>query len=172
MPAFQNQATLSYNGISVASNTVTGEIVDVLSVTKTAVPKTYTAGGEVTYVINLKNSGTSALTNLTVTDNLGAYAFGEGTVAPLTYTVDSVTYFIDGVLQTAPAVTSDRTLTFTGITVPAGGTSTIVYRTDVTEFAPLGADGTIVNTVSASGDGVNTPVTATETVTAGGAPRL
>lgn len=172
MPAFQNQATLSYNGISVTSNTVTGEIVDVLSVTKTAVPKAYTAGGEVTYVINLKNSGASALTNLTVTDNLGAYAFGEGTVTPLTYTVDSVTYFIDGVLQTAPAVTSDRALTFTGITVPAGGTSTIVYRTDVTEFAPLGADGTIVNTVSASGDGVNTPVTATETVTAGGAPRL
>ena len=48
MPAFQNQATLSYNGISVTSNTVAGEIVDVLSVTKTAVPKTYTAGGEVT----------------------------------------------------------------------------------------------------------------------------
>ena len=71
MPAFQNQATLSYNGISVTSNTVTGEIVDVLSVTKTAVPKTYTTGDEVTYVVNLINSGASPLTNVTSTDTLG-----------------------------------------------------------------------------------------------------
>lgn len=172
MPAFQNQATLSYNGISVTSNTVTGEIVDVLSVTKTAVPKTYTTGDEVTYVVNLINSGASPLTNLTLTDNLGTYTFGAGTAVPLTYMPESVAYFVNGVLQAAPATASDRTLTVSGINVPAGGTATVVYRADVNGFAPLAAGGTIVNTVSASGDGINTPVTATETVTAGGAPRL
>lgn len=172
MPAFQNQATLSYNGISVTSNTVTGEIVDVLSVTKTAVPKTYSEGDEVTYVINLVNSGTTALTNITVDDDLGAYSFGGGNVVPLSYAADSVAYFINGVPQTAPAVTSDRGLAFTGITVPAGGSSSIVYRADVTEYAPLASGGTIVNTATVTGDGINTPITASETVTASGTPRL
>lgn len=173
MPAFQNQATLSYNGISVTSNTVTGEIVDVLSATKTAVPKTYTEGGEVTYVINLVNSGTTALTDITVDDDLGTYDFGEGTVIPLKYADDSVAYFINGVPQTTvPAVTSDRRLAFTGITVPAGGNSTIVYRADVTEYAPLASGGTIVNTATILGEGINTPITVTETVTASGTPKL
>ncbi len=172
MPAFQNQARLSYNGISVASNTVTGEIVDVLSATKTAVPKTYAEGGEVTYVINLVNSGTTALTDITVTDNLGAYTFGEGTVLPLKYATGSATYFIGGVLQAAPAVTSGSNLVFTGIAVPAGGNSTIVYKADVTEYAPLESGGTIVNTAVISGGGINTPITVTETVTASGDPAL
>lgn len=168
MPAFQNQATLSYNGISVTSNTVTGEIVDVLSATKTAVPKTYTEGGEVTYVISLVNSGDSALTGLTVTDNLGAYSFGATTLVPLTYETGSATYLVGGVPQASPAVTAGPPLVFTGITVPAGGNSTIVYRADVTEYAPLASGGTIVNTATVSGDGINTPITVTETVTANG----
>ncbi len=173
MPAFQNQARLSYNGITVASNTVTGEIVDVLSATKTAVPKTYTEGGEVTYVINLVNSGATALTDITVTDNLGAYTFGGETVIPLKYATGSVAYFLDGVPQAAaPSVTSDSNLVFTGITVSAGGNSTIVYKADVTEYAPLESGGTIVNTATISGDGINTPITVTETVTASGDPSL
>lgn len=172
MPAFQNQATLSYNGISVTSNTVTGEIVDVLSATKTAVPKTYTEGGEVTYVISLVNSGDSALTGLTVTDNLGAYSFGATTLVPLTYETGSATYLVGGVPQASPAVTAGPPLVFTGITVPAGGNTTIVYRADVTEYAPLASGGTVVNTATVSGDGINTPITVTETVTANGTPKL
>ena len=34
---FTNKATLSYNGGSVDSNTVTGELLEVLSITKTAI---------------------------------------------------------------------------------------------------------------------------------------
>ena len=37
MATFTNQATLSYNGGSTNSNIITGEIVDVLTASKTAV---------------------------------------------------------------------------------------------------------------------------------------
>ena len=54
----------------------------------------------------------------------------------------------------------------TGINVPAGGDAVLVYQAQANEFAPPAAGGTIDNTVTVTGDGINTPVTATETVTA------
>ena len=41
MANFSNYATLSYNGGTLNSNTVTGEIVQILNMTKTAVKATY-----------------------------------------------------------------------------------------------------------------------------------
>lgn len=73
MATFTNQATLSYNGGSTNSNIITGEIVDVLTASKTAVVDTYRTPDKITYVVSLVNTGTLALTNLTLTDNLGAY---------------------------------------------------------------------------------------------------
>lgn len=43
MAAFYNQATLSYNGNTTTSNITTGEILEVLSATKTALRDTYNA---------------------------------------------------------------------------------------------------------------------------------
>ena len=84
MAIFSNQATLSYNGNSTNSNIAYGEILDVLVATKTAVEGTYTPGQIVTYVVTLRNTGTSSLTGLTVTDDLGGYLFNGSTVYPLT----------------------------------------------------------------------------------------
>ena len=84
MAIFSNQATLTYNGNSTNSNIAYGEILDVLAVTKTAVEGSYTPGDLVTYVVTLRNTGSSTLTNLTVTDNLGGYEFNGATVYPLT----------------------------------------------------------------------------------------
>lgn len=120
MASFTNVATLSYGGNQVSSNVVTGEIREVLTVSKTAVPAAYAVGDTITYVIYLINSGTAALTGLTVTDDLGGYAFGAGTVYPLRYTDGTVRYFANGVLQAAPDVTAGPPLRFTGITVPGG----------------------------------------------------
>ena len=64
MATYTNQATLTYNGNIINSNITTGELVEVLSATKTAVVETYTQGQEVTYVINIVNSGTLAYTGL------------------------------------------------------------------------------------------------------------
>ena len=61
MATFTNQATLSYNGYTTNSNVVTGEILEVLSATKTAVPEEYRAGDALTYVVSIVNSGTTPL---------------------------------------------------------------------------------------------------------------
>ena len=153
MATFTNQARLTYTGGSAASNITVGELVEVLTATKTAVVPNYQRGGTVTYLITLTNTGTTALTNLTVTDDLGGYTFGANTVYPLAYTAGSVRYYQNGALQAAPAVTAGPPLTISGITVPAGRNVTLAYEAAATEFAPLAAESTVVNTATAAGAG-------------------
>ena len=164
MAIFSNQATLTYNGNSTNSNIAYGEILDVLVVTKTAVEESYTPGQIVTYVVTLRNTGNAALTGLTVTDDLGGYLFNATTVYPLTYVDGSVAMFTTGVPQVAPAVVAGPPLVFSGITVPAGGDVVLVYQAQANAYANPAAGGTIDNTVTVTGDGLNAPITATETV--------
>ena len=172
MAIFSNQATLTYNGNTTNSNIAYGEILDVLSATKTAVEGTYTPGEVVTYVVTLRNTGSTALTGITITDDLGGYTFEGTTVYPLTYEAGSATLFVNGVPQAAPAVTAGPPLVVSGLTIPAGGDLVLVYQAQVNEFANPAAGGTIVNTVTVTGDGISTPITATETVTVAAAPNL
>ena len=167
MPTFKNNATLTFNGRSVLSNTVTGEISDLLTGSKTAPVDLYRQGDRITYVVNLVNAGDTALTGLTVTDDLGAYPFGTGTVTPLSYLDGSAVLFVNGTPQAAPTVSvQDGSLVFTGITVPADGNTSIVYAVTVNEYAPLGDGACVVNTATVTGDGVFTPLSLSETVTA------
>ncbi len=170
MATFYNRATLSYNGNLINSNITQGEIAETLSMTKTAVTPVYTRGGRVTYIINILNSGAVPFSGLTLTDNLGGYPITGGTAVPLDYRADSVRYFINGVLQNPPTVNGEYPLTINGISVPANGNATIVYETDVNEYAPLAAGSEITNTVTATGTGVS--LTADETVTIRNAPTL
>lgn len=165
MAIFSNQATLTYNGNTTNSNIAYGEILDVLAATKTAVEGSYTPGELVTYVVTLRNTGNTALTALTVTDDLGAYQFGDATVYPLTYEAGSATVFVNGVPQAAPTVSVGPPLVVSGLSIPAGGDLVLVYQARANAFADPAAGGTIVNTVTVTGDGLNNPVTATETVT-------
>ena len=172
MATFYNRATLTYNNYVTNSNTVTGEILEVLSAAKNAVGDTYSAGDELTYAVSIVNSGTAAFTGLTVTDDLGAYPFGTGTVTPLTYVDGSATLYVNGVLAAAPTVTATEPLTLTGISVPAGGNAVLIYKARVNEFAPLAATSEITNTAVISGGGLSAPLTVTETVTVAEAPYL
>ena len=172
MAIFSNQATLTYNDSSTNSNIAYGEILDVLAATKTAVEGTYAPGQIVTYVVTLRNTGNAALTGLTVTDDLGGYTFNGTTVYPLTYEANSVAMFTDGVPQVAPAVVAGPPLVFSGITVPAGGDVVLVYQAQANAYADPADGGTVVNTVTVTGDGLSAPITATETVTADTAPAL
>ena len=165
MAIFSNQATLTYNGNTTNSNIAYGEILDVLVATKTAVQGSYTPGELVTYVVTLRNTGNTALTDLTVTDDLGAYLFGDATVYPLTYEAGSATVFVNGVSQADPTVAAGPPLVVSGLSVPAGGDLVLVYQARANAFADPAAGGTIVNTVTVTGNGLNNPVTATETVT-------
>lgn len=163
MAIFTNQATLTYNGNVINSNITTGEIVEVLSATKTAVIETYSQDSEVTYVIQIVNTGTIAFTGLTITDDLGAYDFGTTTLVPLDYVDGSVRYYSNGVLQPAPTVSVGTDLVIGGITVPAGGVATIIYVAETNQFAPLGVGDLITNTAIINGGGI-TEITVEETV--------
>ena len=77
MASFSNFATLRYGGVTVTSNTVTGTLPDALVLTKTPVGTAYAPGGTVTYLLSLVNPGTTELTGLTLTDDLGGYD-GQG----------------------------------------------------------------------------------------------
>ncbi len=172
MATFFNQATLSYNGNTITSNVTTGEIVEVLSAEKTAILPTYEQGGDITYVISIVNAGATPYTALTITDNLGEYAFGTGTVVPLTYKTGSVRYFINGVLQPAPTVTDEAPFTVTGINVPANSNALIIYEADVNGFAPLASGSVITNEAVISGSGLTNDIIVTETVAVADAPLL
>ena len=164
MATFINQAQLSYNNTVTNSNVAVGEILEVLTVSKTAVVDEYTQNDTVTYVVQLINSGDTALTGMTVTDDLGAYTSDTLNLVPLTYVADSVKYFSNGILQPAPVTTAGPPLVISGISVPANGNATIVYEAQVNEYAPLSAGAQVENQVTVSGGGI-TAVTATEVIT-------
>ncbi len=174
MATFFNSATLSYNGNVTSSNIVTGELVEVLSATKTAVRGDYRANEKVTYVVSIVNSGTTNITGVSISDDLGAYTFGadDTVLTPLTYVDASVLYYSNGVLQAAPAVTAGPPLTISGITVPAGGNVAIVYEALPNQFAPLAGAATIQNTATISSAELTSDIQAAGTVTAASEPDL
>ena len=171
MAQFTNQARLSYNDTVTVSNVAVGEIVDALSITKTAVRSTYSINDSVTYVVSIVNSGSVSYSGVTLTDNLGEYTFGSGTLVPLEYVDGSVKYYINGILQPTPTVTAAPLLSISGLSVPAGGNTTVIYETNINQFAPINDGGQIVNEATASGGGINA-ITATETVFAGTGPSI
>lgn len=102
---------------------------------------------------------------MTVTDDLGTYAFDATTLTPLTYVADTVNYYINGVLQPKPTVTPGVPLTISGLNIPAGGNIVLVYEAKLNEYAPLAEESEIKNTVTISGGGI-TPIQVEETVQA------
>ena len=171
MAQFTNQARLAYNNSVTNSNIAVGEILEVLSATKTAVRNAYEQNDTVTYIISIVNAGPTGLSNLSVSDDLGAYSFGTGTLTPLTYVDGTVRYYIDGILQPAPAVTAGPPLVISGLSVPAGGNVILVYEAEINQFAPLDVEAEITNEALISGGGI-TPLTVTETISALGEPLL
>lgn len=171
MATFFNQATLSYSGGTVSSNIATGEIIEVLSATKTSAVDNYNAGSEITYAINIVNSGPVAFNGITVADNLGEYTFGGGNAQPLDYVENSVRLFVNGVLQTTPTITATTPLTISNINIPENGIATLLYTTRVNNFASPEVGGTILNTATINGGGIS-EITVNETVTADNEPNL
>ena len=166
MAIFTNQATLSYNNTVTTSNVTTGNLVDVLDATKTALGDSYGTGDTITYVVSIRNSGSTESNNLTVTDDLGGYAFDTNTVYPLSYVDGSLRYFINGVPQaTAPAVTAAPSLVISDVTVPAGGNVQLIYEARVTGYAPLENTAAIRNAIRVDSPSRNVSLTASADVT-------
>ena len=172
MATFTNQATLTYAGNMTTSNVVTGELQQTVSAAKYALSETYSTDEVLTYVVSLVNSGGTALTDLTVTDNLGSYTLGTETLVPLDYVEGSLNYYLGGTRQATPVITDTNPLTVTGITIPANGNAFLVYQVRVNEFASPATGATITNTATVTGAGLPAPIVTQETVTAAGEPFL
>lgn len=166
MATFQNQATLTYGDNVTTSNVVTGELLQSISVTKYSLTETYTAGEVLTYVISLVNTSGAPITDLTVTDDLGAYTQGTETRVPLDYVEGSLTYYLGGARQATPVVADENPLTVTGISIPANSNAFLVYQARVNDFASPATGATLTNTVTVTGAGLPAPIVAQETVTA------
>lgn len=172
MATFYNQAILSYNGNTTTSNITTGELVEVLSATKTAVQREYQQDDTLTYVVNILNSGTTPMTGVSISDDLGAYSFNTFTLVPMDYVNGTVQYYAGGVLQPTPTVTAGPPLTISGITVPANGNVTVIYQAKTNSFAPLAAESSITNTATINANSIAAPITASATVNAYSDPVL
>ncbi len=167
MAAFYNQATLQLGNVTVESNVVTGEIVSELTAYKSAVNETYQQGSVITYTVSLINAGTSAYADLTLTDDLGAYALASGlTVTPLTYVEGTLQYYVNGILHPTPQIAAESPLTITGVDVPANGNALLLYQAVTNEYAPLTAGSTIENTVTDSGARITEDITASAVISA------
>ncbi len=172
MAQFTNQAQLSYLTAQLNSNLAVGEIQSTLTMTKTALTDTYADGDTIVYVITISNASNSAVSGLTLTDNLGAYTFSTETLYPLTYQTGSVQYFLNGLLQNAPAVSQTQPLTVTGIQIPANGTAMLLYNATVNQYAPLSVNSQIRNIATLYTRACGETVTATETIFAASGPSL
>lgn len=168
MAIFYNQATLIYGTTRTASNVTTGEFSCGLTVSKVAASTDYTAGSNIVYVVTLGNAQANAVSNVTLTDNLGLFT-PEGSTSPLVpldYVDGSLLFYLNGVLQPTPTVTAGTALFITDIDIPASSTATFVYEVRANEFAPLAEGSSITNTVTATGGGITEALTDSATVPA------
>ena len=172
LAAFTNQARLTYAGGAVSSNRVSGEITEVLTLAHACVSGTYEPGGRLAWAVSIRNAGDADITDLTVTADLGAVTYGAETLYPLSWRQGSLLCLVDGAVTPLPVGKAGPPLTITGVEVPAGGSTVLVYETDVTEAAPLGDGAQIVNTVSLTGSCVAAPLTAAATAEMDDAPIL
>ena len=165
MATFYNQATLSYNDTVTNSNVTTGELIEALEAEKNAISTSYRIGESVAYAISIVNSSASPISNITVTDNLGAISeAGSATVYPLDYIDGTLRFYVNGALTATPTVTSGAPLVISGITIPAGANAIIIYEARVNSAAPGAAGSVITNTAVISGDTLGENITVSSSI--------
>ena len=166
-----NQASIAYRynnqSASAVSNVASAVLNDTLGVEKVSLENVYRLGDEITYVITITNDGGSALTNVSVTDDLGTYTVGTQTVTPLTYTGPAI-LFIDGVYNgnITPTVGADG-INFNVVALSAGSVAQIIYKAAVNNFAPLDTGAQVTNIVTVTANSINAPVSDSNTITVG-----
>ncbi len=161
MATYINNAKLSYTYAgsvpqTIQSNDVITTMQDVYSmnVTKKAAPQTYRLGKRVCYVILVTNTGSMAMNNVTLSDNL---ANGDLSFVPCSAQVIAGT----SVTPVTPTSTSPLTITLPAALEPCT-TAAVVYQACVNDSLELPlAD--LTNTVTVTAPGA-AAVTATETI--------
>ena len=152
MAIITNQANLTYTygttTASVLSNLAETEWNTSLSVEKRALEEAYREGSTLTYLVSLKNSGASAIENLVVTDNLGAYtpAGAVTPVVPLVFAGSAALYVNGTFSKDLMSAETESGVQFTIPSIPTGADVLLVYQATVNRFAPLSVGSEITNT--------------------------
>lgn len=164
-----NQARLQFTygtTTGTASSNIASTVVQgPLTADKSVLEDTYRAGDELTYMINVTNNGPTALTAVTVIDDLGAYEVTPTlSRMPLRYK-DPTHLYINGVFSsTLTPVQTDDGVTFTIPSLAAGANAMLIYKAQISDAALLEAGAEIVNTATITATGVSEPLTVSETV--------
>ncbi len=167
MATIINQASLSYT-YGTTTETVLSNLAETvlnapLSLEKRVLEDAYRLDDELTFILSLTNEGEATLSDIEITDNLGAFTPAGATapVVPLTY-AGPAELFLDGVFsETLTPQLTDAGVVFTIPGIPAGSNALLLYKARVNEYAPLDAGSEITNTVSAD---ACEPLTASATV--------
>ncbi len=161
------QITYTYGGNqdTVLSNQTNTTLIDqyTMEVTKQALTTEIRAGGSVTYVLRMENTGSGVLYNPSFTDDLGR---GTAIEAPLSYVENSALFYQNGTQVTGLATVSDDGVIFTSSVVLQPGDNLIVVYDASTSEGQVDA---ITNTVtgeanSGSVTGIVINDTASETI--------
>lgn len=113
-----NQASLTYGGNTINSNTVSTLLLLAPTLVKSVDKLTANIGDTLTYTLTVTNLSLSALTNLPLSDTIPAGA---------SYLADS--FKVNGTAAT-PTVTNS-TLTYTIPSIPASGTALVTFQVSV-----------------------------------------
>lgn len=171
MPTIENFATVRYTSGGVETTTVSNiaqiDLASSVTFDKRTIGTTYSEGDTVTYIMTVSNTSSTPLNTVSITDNLGTFAYQTGNLTPLTY-VGPAILLVDG--QDASAnLTVDSSdpaqLVFTIPALAAGATANIIYTARVNEFAPLELDSAIVNEATLTTDSDCADGSASATVT-------
>lgn len=176
MATITNQATVtySYGGTNAAasSNVAVTTLTEPITASKTALGSTYTAGDEITYILSVTNGSAGAVSDITVSDNLGTYALGTNNVTPLRYTGPAYLY-INGVFNSELTPTSTaNAISFALPSVPAGANAMVIYRATVENTAPLASGSALTNTATFASASLGENLTQSNTVTVADYARL
>ena len=171
MATIENFATVSYTSGGVAATKISNlaqiELDSSLSFSKTTLGSTYTAGTALTYILSVTNSSASAVTGITITDDLSTFTYGTQELTPLTFTEPAL-LLINGQDQTA-SLTVDSSaanaVVFTIASLAPGATANIVYNAQPNQFAPLDQGSSVTNTAELVSDSDCAGGTASATAT-------
>ncbi len=164
-----NRASVSYRygavTETVSSNLASTVLSDPLTVSKSALETAYRAGEAITYVITVTNGSTVPLSDVTISDNLGACESAQGvSIAPLSY-VGPAKLYLDGVYQSELSpVTTEEGVAFTIPAIPQATNATILYKATPSAYAPMTPDSAITNVASFSPAAGTEPITAQHTL--------
>lgn len=158
-----NQAVITFESnnetATVLSNLAAIDVRSILTVRKRTLESAYRSNSELTYALSLVNNGTTALTDLIVSDDLGAYTIaGPVTVLPLTYTGSPALYINGLISEQLTAQARESGVVFRIPAIPALGNALLLFKARVNEFALLSTGAALTNDAAVTAAELTSPV--------------